>query len=63
VPVTVTLDGQTVRPQYAGKPQSRLAGVMQINVQIPSGVSGNAVPVTVQVGTASSQAGVTIAVR
>jgi uncharacterized protein (TIGR03437 family) len=42
----------------------QVAGVMQINVAIPSGIqSGSSVPVVVQVGNTSSQAGVTIAVR
>ena len=50
-------------PQYAGGAPGEVAGVMQINVQIPSGITpGNAVPVVVQVGNATSQAGVTIAV-
>jgi uncharacterized protein (TIGR03437 family) len=41
-----------------------LQGVMQINLVIPSGIqTGSAVPVVVQVGNTSSQAGVTIAVR
>jgi uncharacterized protein (TIGR03437 family) len=41
-----------------------VAGVMQVNVQIPSGVQrGNAVGVVVTVGTASSRSGVTMAVR
>ena len=56
--------GQTVRPQYAGGAPGLVAGLMQINVQIPSGIqTGNAVPVVVQVGGASSQPGVTIAVQ
>jgi uncharacterized protein (TIGR03437 family) len=39
-------------------------GVLQIDVKIPSDVqTGNAVPVLVQVGNSSSQAGVTIAVQ
>lgn len=39
-------------------------GVLQIDIEIPSGAqTGNAVPVLVQVGNSSSQAGVTIAVQ
>jgi uncharacterized protein (TIGR03437 family) len=64
LPVSVTIGGQTVKPQYAGGAPGEVAGVMQINVQIPSGIqAGNAVPVVVQVGSVSSQPGVTIAVR
>jgi uncharacterized protein (TIGR03437 family) len=62
-PVSVTIGGQSVTPQYAGQAPTAVAGVMQINAQIPSGIqTGNAVPVVVQVGGVSTQAGVTIAV-
>jgi uncharacterized protein (TIGR03437 family) len=62
-PVAVTIGGQSVTPQYAGQAPNMVAGVMQINAQIPSGIqAGNAVPVVVQVGGISTQAGVTIAV-
>ncbi len=60
--VKVTIGGQTVdgtATQVAGS----VAGVMAVTAQIPSGVNaGAAVPVTVQVGTPSTQLGVTIAV-
>ncbi len=63
LPVTVTIGGQTAAPQYAGGAAGYFAGLMQIDVQIPAGVApGNAVPVLIQVGSAVSQAGVTIAV-
>ncbi len=62
--VAVTIGGQSVGPpQYVGQAPNVVAGVMQINAQIPSGIqAGNAVPVVVQVGGVSTQAGVTIAV-
>ena len=64
LPVSVTIGGQTVTPNYAGGAPGNVAGLMQVNVQIPSGIqTGSAVPVVVQVGNTSSQAGVTIAVR
>ena len=63
LPVTVTIGGKAVTPLYAGGAPGEVAGVMQINVQVPSDVTpGNAVPVTIQVGGATSQAGLTIAV-
>jgi uncharacterized protein (TIGR03437 family) len=62
-PVAVTIGGQVAVVQYAGQAPSVVAGVMQINAQIPSGIqAGNAVPVVVQVGSVSTQAGVTVAV-
>jgi uncharacterized protein (TIGR03437 family) len=61
--VSVTIGGQSVTPQYAGQAPTAVAGVMQINAQIPSGIqTGTAVPVVVQVGGVSTQAGVTVAV-
>jgi uncharacterized protein (TIGR03437 family) len=64
LPVTVTIGGQTAQVQYAGGAPGEVAGVMQVNVTIPSGVqTGSAVPVVLQVGTAISQAGVTLAVQ
>ena len=64
LPVSVTIGGQTVTPNYAGGAPGNVAGLMQVNVQIPSGIqTGSAVPVLLQVGNTSSQAGVTIAVR
>jgi uncharacterized protein (TIGR03437 family) len=62
--VTVTISGKAVTPQYAGGAPGEVAGLMQINVQIPSGIqTGNAVLVSVQIGNASTQDGVTIAVQ
>ncbi len=63
LPVTVTIGGQTAMDAYAGAAPGEVAGVMQINATIPTGVTGNAVPVSVQVGTVSTQSGVTIAVQ
>jgi uncharacterized protein (TIGR03437 family) len=63
LPVTVTIGNQTADLLYAGEAPGEIAGVMQLNVTIPSGVQpGSAVPVVLQVGDASSPAGVTLAV-
>jgi len=48
--------------QYAGGEFGKVAGTLQIDAVVPAGVSGNAVPVVVQVGSAVAQSGVTIAV-
>ena len=62
--VTVTIGGQNAQVQYAGGAPGEVAGLMQINVQIPPGIAqGNGVPVVLQVGNARSQSGVTIAVQ
>ena len=64
LPVSVTIGGQKVTPLYAGEAPGEIAGVMQINVQIPFGIeTGNAVPVNIQVGAFQSQPGITVAVH
>ena len=63
LPVSVAIAGQPATVQYAGGAPGLVAGVMQVNVQIPVGTpSGNAA-VILAVGTASSQSTVTIAVQ
>ena len=63
LPVTVMIGGQPATYLYAGAAPDDVAGVMQINAIVPTGVTGNAVPVSVQIGTVSTPNGVTIAVR
>jgi len=60
--VTVTIGGFPADVKYAGGAQGVIAGVMQVNAVIPSGVTG-AAPVSISVGGATSQPGVTISVK
>jgi uncharacterized protein (TIGR03437 family) len=61
--VSATIGGRTAGVQYAGGAFGLVAGLIQINVQIPSGIEvGSAVPVVMQIGNVSSQNGVTISV-
>jgi uncharacterized protein (TIGR03437 family) len=67
LPVNVTLNGQYVPVTYAGGAPGLVAGLMQVNAQIPANLlqtfSGPvAIPVVVQVGFTFSQANVTITV-
>ncbi len=56
--VSVTVGGIPAVVQYAGAAPSEVAGVMQVNVQIPAGVQpGGYVPVVLQVGNAATTAG------
>jgi uncharacterized protein (TIGR03437 family) len=62
-PVKVTIGGQSGEIVYAGAAPG-MAGVMQVNVRVPSGIKpGSAVPIVLSVGNASSQPGVTLAVQ
>jgi uncharacterized protein (TIGR03437 family) len=61
--VKVTIGGQSANVNFAGGAPGSVAGVIQVNAQIPSGITaGNAVPVVVQVGASNSQPNVTLAV-
>ena len=63
LPVTATVGGASATVQYAGSALGLVAGVIQVNVVVPAGTAaGAAVPVSVQVGTNSTQPNVTIAV-
>ncbi len=63
LPVTVSVDGKDAQVLYAGSAPGEVAGVIQVNVRLPNGVNSGAVPVVLQVGGASSQAGVILSVR
>ena len=59
--IQVTIGGQPATVQSVG-PAPGVAGVMEIAVQIPSGLPAGAIPVIIQAAGASTQTGVTIAV-
>ena len=64
LPVTAKIGGIEATVQYAGSAPGEVAGLLQVNIMIPQGVSsGPAVPLTVSVGGIASQAGATIAVN
>jgi uncharacterized protein (TIGR03437 family) len=60
--VSATIGGQPAQVLYAGQASGQVAGVMQVNLQVPNGVSGN-VPVILTVGGVASQAKATMAVQ
>jgi uncharacterized protein (TIGR03437 family) len=62
-PVTVTIGGLSAEVKFAGMAPS-LVGLFQVNAVVPPGAApGASVPLTIAIGSASSQAGVTIAVK
>ncbi len=63
LPVTATIGGVSATVSYAGGDNGLAPGMIRVDVSVPTNVSGNAVPVAVNVGDASSQSGVTIAVQ
>jgi uncharacterized protein (TIGR03437 family) len=67
LPVSVTVGGKPATVKFAGAAPNTVAGVWQVNVELPAGLTSGAVPVVVQLGTApgtfNSQASVTITVQ
>ena len=63
LPVSVNIGGQPAQVLYAGAAPGLVAGVMQVNVRLPDGISSGAAPVILLVGAASSQPGVTLNVQ
>jgi uncharacterized protein (TIGR03437 family) len=61
---TVTIGGATAVVQYAGPMVGGILGLLQINAVVPdTSTKGAAVPVTVDIGGNTSQAGVTLVVK
>jgi uncharacterized protein (TIGR03437 family) len=64
LPVTATIGGAKATVSFAGGAPGSVAGVIQVNVQVPSGITpGAAVPVMIAAGSSNTQNGVTIAVQ
>ncbi|MEO8129839.1 MAG: hypothetical protein ABI822_22245, partial [Bryobacteraceae bacterium] len=64
LPVSVKVGGIDCTVEYAGSAPGLVSGVFQVNVRLSSSVpSGSNVPVVLTVGPASSQDGLTVAIR
>jgi uncharacterized protein (TIGR03437 family) len=64
LPVSVKVGGIDCRVEYQGSAPGLVSGVFQVNVRLPDSVpSGAAVPVSLQIGNAVSQDGITVAIR
>ena len=59
----VTVGGQPAEILFAAGAPGFLAGLMQFNVRIPEGLTPGPSPLEISIGSVTSQAGVTIAVR
>jgi uncharacterized protein (TIGR03437 family) len=62
LPVSVTVGGQAAYVSYSGGAPGTIAGIWQLNVEVPSGLAAGSVPVVVTVAGVSSPAGVTVVV-
>jgi len=64
LPVRVTVGGQPAEIVYAGDAPNAVAGLFQVNFRVPANAPiGDAVPLVLSIGGASSPGGVTMAVR
>jgi uncharacterized protein (TIGR03437 family) len=64
LPVSVTIGGVDAKVNYSGGVPSSIAGLTQINAEVPASVTpGAKIPITIKVGGVSSTPGVTIAVK
>jgi len=61
--VTAKIGGLPAEVLYAGSAPQQVSGMLQVNLRIPVDVEPGSVPIEIQVGTAASQQGVTVAVR
>jgi uncharacterized protein (TIGR03437 family) len=61
--VSVTIGGQIAHVMYAGGAPGEVAGVMQVNVQVPDGLAAGDLPVVIQIGAARSRGDVTLTVQ
>ncbi len=61
--VAVQVGGQPASVLYAGDAPGEVQGMLQVNIQLPAGVTGSNVPVMLTVGSATSKAGVTVAIQ
>ena len=63
-PITATVGGLPAPVQYAGGAPGLVAGILQVNVQVPTGVaSGSNALIVISVGGQPTQANVTVAVK
>jgi len=62
LPVSVAIGGKSATIKYAGASLGTVAGITQVNAVVPSGLPAGNASLIVQVGSAASQGGVTIAV-
>jgi len=60
--VTATIGGKPANVTFSGGAPGAVAGVIQVNAQIPAGITAGNAPVVITVGTSNTQTGVTIAV-
>ena len=62
-PIQVSIGGQPAHYTYAGEAPGLVAGMMQLNVQIPANAPSGTLSIQVSIGGNMSQNGVTVSVQ
>jgi uncharacterized protein (TIGR03437 family) len=62
-PIQVSINGQPANYTYAGEAPGMVAGVMQLNVQIPANAPSGPLSIQVSIGGNMSQSGITVSVQ
>jgi uncharacterized protein (TIGR03437 family) len=63
LPVTAKVNGKEAEVVYAGSAPAQVSGMFQVNLRIPEDTPSGVVPIEIQVGSATSQPGLTIVVE
>jgi uncharacterized protein (TIGR03437 family) len=63
MPWTATVGGQAARVTYSGSAPDSIAGLFQVNVQIPSGLAPGIYDLVIKAGAFTSRSGLTVAVK
>jgi uncharacterized protein (TIGR03437 family) len=61
--VTATVGGQPAKVLFAGAAPSLVTGVLQVNLELPTGVTGNALPIVITINGTPTPSGPTVAVQ
>jgi uncharacterized protein (TIGR03437 family) len=63
MPWTATVGGKPAAVTYSASAPDNIAGVFQVNIQIPTGLTAGIYDVVIKIGTFTSTAGLTVAVK
>jgi uncharacterized protein (TIGR03437 family) len=61
--ITATIGGVNAPVQFAGAAPGEVTGVIQVNLQVPTGISGSALPIAITINGVTSPSGTTVAVQ
>jgi uncharacterized protein (TIGR03437 family) len=63
LPVSASIAGQPAQVLFAAEAPGMVSGIMQVNILVPANAPSGAQSIVVNVGTASSQTGVTVSIQ